>query len=128
MTHSAMRDDAASPSSAGPLRWLWRFAGLHPRLVGEATLALLIAQLLALVPALAFSIVIDKVIGNQAAATLVVIAGALAFAAITEWAFSGLRRRLQAELRRRAADLEDGVHARLTAPAPPTGTAAGSRP
>jgi ATP-binding cassette subfamily B protein RtxB len=109
MTHSAMRDDAASPSSAGPLRWLWRFAGLHPRLVGEATLALLIAQLLALVPALAFSIVIDKVIGNQAAATLVVIAGALAFAAITEWAFSGLRRRLQAELRRRAADLEDGV-------------------
>ncbi len=109
MIRDAMRDEVASPSSAGPLRWLRRFAAMHPRLVGEAALALLIVQLLALVPALAFSIVIDKVIGNQAAATLLVIAAALAVAAITEWAFSGLRRRLQAELRRRAADIEDGI-------------------
>jgi ABC-type bacteriocin/lantibiotic exporter with double-glycine peptidase domain len=109
MPRDDRHDDADLPSPAGALDWLRRFAGSHPRLVGEATLALLIAQLLALVPALAFSIVIDKVIGNQAAATLVVIAGALMGAALAEWAFSALRRRLQGDLRRRAAERDDGA-------------------
>jgi ABC-type bacteriocin/lantibiotic exporter with double-glycine peptidase domain len=103
-----IRDDADPPAPAGTLDWLRRFAGAHPRLVGEAALALLIAQLLALAPAFAFSIVIDKVIGNQATATLVVIAGALVCAALAEWTFGTLRRRLLGDLRRRAAERDDG--------------------
>ena len=91
----------------GALRWLRRLASSQPRLIVETTVALLLAQVLGLAPALAFSIVIDKVVGNQAVATLIVVAVALAAAAACEQAFGALRRALQAELRRRLADQGD---------------------
>ena len=91
----------------GALRWLRRLASSQPRLIVETTVALLLAQVLGLAPALAFSIVIDKVVGNQAVATLTVVAVTLAAAAACEQAFGALRRALQAELRRRLADQGD---------------------
>ncbi len=93
----------------GSMRWLTRLASGQRRLIAEAALALAFAQSLGLLPALAFSIVIDKVVASQAAATMAVIAATLTLAALGELAFSALRRALQAELRRRLSAPAEGA-------------------
>lgn len=93
----------------GSARWLGRLATGQRRLIAEAALALAFAQSLGLLPALAFSIVIDKVVASQAAATMAVIAAALTLAAVCELAFSALRRALQAELRSRLSARAEGA-------------------
>jgi subfamily B ATP-binding cassette protein HlyB/CyaB len=100
------RADAAR--AAGSLRLLRDMVASEPRLVAESSAALLLGQMLALLPALAFSIVIDKVVANQAVSTMVVVAAALILAAACETVFSALRRSLLYELRRRVSRTADG--------------------
>jgi ABC-type bacteriocin/lantibiotic exporter with double-glycine peptidase domain len=100
------RADAAR--AAGSLRLLRDMVASEPRLVAESAAALLLGQMLALLPALAFSIVIDKVVANQAVSTMVVVAAALILAAACETVFSALRRSLLYELRRRVSRTADG--------------------
>jgi ATP-binding cassette, subfamily B, bacterial HlyB/CyaB len=94
---------------AGSLRLLRDMVTSEPRLVAESSAALLLGQMLALLPALAFSIVIDKVVANQAVSTMVVVAAALVLAAACESVFSALRRSLLSELRRRVSRTADGT-------------------
>ncbi len=101
--------DTTRAAPPGSMRWLGRLAAEQRRLIAETALALLLVQSLALLPVLAFSIVIDKVIASQAAATMAVIAAALVVAAGCELAFSALRRGLQVELRRRLAERAEGA-------------------
>lgn len=96
-------------ASTGPLRSLREIGAAEPRLVAESCVALLLGHALALLPALAFSIVIDKVVANQAVSTMIVVAAALVLAAGCETVFSALRRALLAELRRRVAAAADGA-------------------
>lgn len=81
----------AGPALRFDLRWFVPAFAAHRSLLLELLLFSFVLQLLALLPALGFQVVLDKVLVHQALATLDVMVLGLALAALAEVLLKGLR-------------------------------------